>query len=617
MSLMTQLAPTVPSHDINLLIHADHWNPFGILGPHEVSVGNTKARIVRAFLPEAREAWVVDLDRGEPGVRVPMERIHPDGLFEYVFHDRSETFPYRLALEDHEGNYSEFIDAYQFGPVLTEFDLHLLSEGTHYRNFERLGAHVREHEGLRGVHFAVWAPNAMRVSVIGNFNRWDGRRHPMRACGSSGIWEIFIPDLGQGEVYKYEIKSRYQSYLVQKADPYGFAAELRPKTASIVWEVMNFPWSDDEWMRNREKTQSLHSPIAMYEVHLGSWKRKVEEGCRFLNYRELADDLVEHLKNTHFTHIELMPVSEHPFDASWGYQPVGYFAPTSRFGTPDDFAYFVDTLHKNGIGVVLDWVPAHFPRDLHGLGYFDGTHLYEHEDPRLGEHRDWGTKIFNYGRPEVRNFLFGNALFWLERYHIDGLRVDAVASMLYLDYSRNPGEWVPNMFGGNENLEAIDFLKRLNELCHREHPGVLTIAEESTSWTGVSRPTYLGGLGFSLKWNMGWMNDTLAYMSKDPVYRKYEHGIADLQHDLRLHRELPAAAVARRGGARQGRRCSTRCPATSGRSSPTSGSSTATCTATRARSSCSWATRSRSGASGSTTRASTGTCSSGATTRAS
>ncbi|MBV8676775.1 MAG: 1,4-alpha-glucan branching enzyme, partial [Planctomycetaceae bacterium] len=435
-----------------------------------------------------------------------MDRIHPDGLFECVFPDCREPFPYHLALEDYEGYSSEFVDAYQFGPVLTDFDLHLLGEGTHYRNFERLGAHIREHEGVRGVHFAVWAPNAMRVSVIGDFNRWDGRRHPMRSCGSSGIWEIFIPDLGQGEIYKFEIKSRYNSYLVQKADPYGFASELRPKTASIVWDVTNFGWNDDDWMRNRERTQDLHSPIAIYEVHLGSWKRKVEEGNRFLNYRELADDLVEYLKQTHFTHVELLPVSEHPFDASWGYQPVGYYAPTARFGTPDDFAYFVDTLHQNGFGVIIDWVPAHFPRDLHGLGYFDGTHLYEHEDPRLGEHRDWGTKIFNYGRPEVRNFLFGNALFWLERYHVDGLRVDAVASMLYLDYSRNPGDWVPNMFGGNENLEAIDFLKRLNELCHREHPGVLTVAEESTSWSGVSRPTYLGGLGFSIKWNMGWMN---------------------------------------------------------------------------------------------------------------
>jgi len=510
--------------DINLLVHADHWNPFLVLGPHELEAGGSKVRVVRAFLPEAREVWLVDLERNERGVKIPMERVHPDGFFEIILTDRSAPFAYRLAVENQEGHTWEFVDPYQFGPVLTEFDLHLLAEGTHYRNFERLGAHIRVIDGFRGVHFAVWAPNAQRVSVVGNFNHWDGRRHPMRNCGSTGIWEIFIPDLDQGEVYKFEIKSRYQSYLVQKTDPYGFAAEVRPKTASIVWDITDFVWNDSEWMANRDKTQSLQSPIAVYEVHLGSWKRKVEEGNRFLTYRELADDLVAHLAQTHFTHVELLPVSEHPFDGSWGYQPVGYFAPTSRHGTPDDFAYFVDTLHQHGYGVILDWVPAHFPRDLHGLGYFDGTHLYEHEDPRLGEHRDWGTKIFNYGRPEVRNFLFGNALFWLERYHIDGLRVDAVASMLYLDYSRKPGEWIPNVFGGNENLEAIDFLKRLNELCHQEHPGVLTIAEESTSWSGVSHPTYLGGLGFSLKWNMGWMNDTLVYMEKDPVYRKYQHG---------------------------------------------------------------------------------------------
>jgi 1,4-alpha-glucan branching enzyme len=520
----TTKAPTTSVDDVNRLIHADHWDPFGVLGQHDLPEGAPEGRVVRAFLPEARAAWVVDLSRGEPGSRVEMDRVHADGLFECAFPGRSGAFPYRLAVEDYHGHSWEFVDAYQFGPVLTDFDLHLLGEGTHYRNFERLGAHLREHEGFRGVHFAVWAPNALRVSVVGNFNHWDGRRHPMRSCGPTGIWEIFIPDLSQGEVYKFEVKSRYHSYLVQKSDPYGFAAELRPKTASIVWDVNNFAWDDDEWMADREKAQDLHSPIAVYEVHLGSWRRKVEEGNRFLTYRELADQLVEHLKETRFTHVQLLPISEHPFDGSWGYQPVGYFAPTSRFGTPDDFAYFVNTMHKNGYGVFLDWVPAHFPRDLHGLGYFDGTHLYEHEDPRLGEHRDWGTKIFNYGRAEVRNFLFGNALFWLERYHIDGLRVDAVASMLYLDYSRKPGEWIPNIFGGNENLEAIDFIKKFNELCHREHPGVLTIAEESTSFSGVSRPTYLGGLGFSLKWNMGWMNDTLVYFSKDPVYRKYSHG---------------------------------------------------------------------------------------------
>jgi 1,4-alpha-glucan branching enzyme len=525
MSTTTETAPTVRTEEIDLLIHANHWNPFAVLGMHEIErERGGRVVAVRAFMPEAREAAVIDLTAGEPGVHVAMERLHPDGLFEHVFADRTKQFPYRLFTENYEGHSWQLVDPYQFGPVLTSFDLHLLGEGKHHRNFERLGSHVKDHEGFRGVHFAVWAPNAMRVSVVGNFNHWDGRRHPMRNLGATGIWEIFLPDLTEGEVYKYEVKSRYNSYLVQKSDPYGFASELRPKTASVVWDVNKYAWGDDEWMAERGKRQALDSPMCVYEVHLGSWKRNPEEGNRFLSYRELADQLAVHLRETRFTHVELMPVSEHPFDGSWGYQPVGYFAPTARHGTPDDFAYFVDTMHRNGIGVILDWVPAHFPRDLHGLGYFDGTHLYEHADPRLGEHRDWGTKIFNYGRAEVRNFLYGNALFWLERYHVDGLRVDAVASMVYLDYSRKPGDWVPNMFGGNENLEAIDFLKKLNELCHAEHPGVLTIAEESTSFTGVSRPTYLGGLGFSIKWNMGWMNDTLRYMSKDPVHRKYEHG---------------------------------------------------------------------------------------------
>jgi 1,4-alpha-glucan branching enzyme len=525
MAVMTKRVPVTSQSDIDLIIHANHWNPFTVLGLHEVAGdgGPVKDWVIRVFLPEARAAWVVDLERGEPGELVSMERIHSDGLFQVLVKDRLEPFPYRIKIENHEGHTWDQVDPYRFGPVLTDFDLHLLGEGTHLRNYERLGAHLRLHEGFRGVHFAVWAPNAQRVSVTGNFNHWDGRRHPMRNRGATGIWELFIPDLCEGEVYKFEIKSRNHGYLVQKSDPYGFAAELRPKTASMVWDLSKFTWNDEEWMASRARRQALDGPIAVYEVHLASWKRK-GDGEGFLNYRELAHDLAEHLEHTQFTHIELLPITEHPFDGSWGYQPVGYFAPTARHGSPDDFAYFVDHLHRHGIGVLLDWVPAHFPNDLHGLGYFDGTHLYEHSDPRLGEHRDWGTKIFNYGRPEVRNFLFGNALFWLDRYHIDGLRVDAVASMLYLDYSRKPGEWVHNMFGGNENLEAIDFLKRLNEICHHAHPGILTIAEESTSWSGVSRPTYLGGLGFSLKWNMGWMNDTLRYMSKDPVYRKYEHG---------------------------------------------------------------------------------------------
>jgi len=525
MALMTRQQSTVSQADLDLITHASHWNPFTILGMHPLSNREgAKGWSIRAFLPEAKRASVVDLGRGEPGKLAPMEKLHADGFFEAAFPDRDERFPYRIKIENHEGHSWDLVDPYSFDPVLTDFDLHLLGEGTHLRNYERLGAHLRTHQGFHGVHFAVWAPNAQRVSVVGNFNHWDGRRHLMRNLGATGIWELFIPDLCEGEVYKFEIKSRHHAYTVQKSDPYGFAAEMRPKTASVVWDVKEYEWGDKDWMAERAQRQALDQPMAMYEVHLGSWKRKLEKENGFLSYRELAEQLVGHLKHTHFTHIELLPITEHPFDGSWGYQPVGYFAPTSRHGTPDDFAFFIDYLHRNGFGVILDWVPAHFPNDVHGLGYFDGTHLYEHADPRLGEHRDWGTKIFNYGRPEVRNFLFGNALFWLDRYHIDGLRVDAVASMLYLDYSREPGEWVPNMFGGNENLEAIDFLKTLNEICHREHPGILTIAEESTSWSGVSRPTYLGGLGFSLKWNMGWMNDTLRYFAKDPVFRKYEHG---------------------------------------------------------------------------------------------
>ncbi|WP_435017542.1 1,4-alpha-glucan branching protein GlgB [Tundrisphaera sp. TA3] len=516
-------SPTTPADVIDHIIHGNYWDPFSVLGQHEVQVKGKAARVIRAFLPDAAKAWVVRLDQGEPGTRVPMTRVRDEGFFEVIIPDHALRFPYRLAVENHDGHGWEFVDPYQFGPVLTDYDLHLLGEGTHYKNYEKLGAHVKHHEGIQGVHFAVWAPNALRVSVIGDFNHWDGRRHAMRAV-SGGFWEIFLPDLRPGEVYKFEIKSRHNGYLVQKADPYGFAAELRPKTASKVWDVTRFAWNDQDWMKDRAARQGLDAPVSIYECHLGSWKRKPEDGDRYLTYRELADDLVAYLRDTGFTHVELLPITEHPFDGSWGYQPIGMFAPTARHGTPDDFAYFVDTLHRHGYGVILDWVPAHFPRDLHGLGFFDGTHLYEHEDPRLGEHLDWGTKIYNYGRSEVRNYLIGNALFWLERYHLDGLRVDAVASMLYLDYSRKAGEWIPNIHGGNENLEAIGFLKRLNELCHQEHPGIITAAEESTSFPGVSRPTYLGGLGFSLKWNMGWMNDTLKYIEKDPIHRKYDHG---------------------------------------------------------------------------------------------
>lgn len=405
---------------------------------------------------------------------------------------------------------------------LSDFDLHLFMEGTHYRSWEKLGAHLSEKDGKKGVWFAVWAPNAAYVSVIGDFNQWDETANPMETRGDSGIWEGFVPDIGPGTLYKYAIHSRYNDYKTQKADPYAFSFEKRPKSASIVWEL-NYEWNDLNWMEQRGQRQHISAPISIYECHLGSWMHVPEEGNRWLTYRELAHKLTDYVKEMGFTHVELMPITEYPLDASWGYQTIGYFAPTSRFGTPQDFMYLVNTLHQNGIGVILDWVPAHFPKDGHGLSFFDGTCLYEHADPRKGEHMDWGTKIFNYGRREVANFLLSNALFWLEVYHIDGLRVDAVASMLYLDYSRQEGEWIPNEYGGRENLEAIAFLKRFNELVYAKYKDVMTIAEESTAWPMVSRPTYLGGLGFGFKWNMGWMHDMLLYMSKDPIYRKFFH----------------------------------------------------------------------------------------------
>lgn len=406
---------------------------------------------------------------------------------------------------------------------LTDFDVHLWSEGSHYRAYEKLGAHITERDGVKGTQFAVWAPNARWVSVVGDFNGWEPGKHPLHPVGSSGIWEGFVPGVGVGTLYKFAIFSRYHNYWVEKSDPYAFATELRPRTASKVWDLSGYEWGDQEWMSRRHTAHTLDAPISIYEVHLGSWRRKPEESNRWLSYREAAEQLADYCTDLGYTHVELLPINEHPFDASWGYQTVSYYAPTSRFGTPQEFMHFVDTLHRRGIGVILDWVPAHFPRDEHGLGYFDGTHLYEHADPRLGQHTDWGTFIFNYGRTEVSNFLISNALFWLDKYHIDGLRVDAVASMLYLDYSRKPDEWVPNRYGGRENLDAINFLRKLNEQVYGEYPDVMTLAEESTAWPGVSRPGYLGGLGFGYKWDMGWMHDTLDYLSHDPVHRKYHH----------------------------------------------------------------------------------------------
>ncbi len=406
-------------------------------------------------------------------------------------------------------------------PFLTDFDLYLFGEGKHLRIYEKLGAHITEVDGRRGVHFALWAPNAKEVSVIGSFNDWDPSAHRMTPPGPSGVWTLFVPGIGEGELYKYHITSRINGVVRVKSDPYAFYSEVRPKTASIVYDLDRYQWNDGQWLEARAETDPLKRPLNTYEIHLGSWKRKGDGS--FLTYRELASELIPYVRDMGYTHVELLPVTEHPLDASWGYQSTGYFAPTSRFGTPEDFMYFVDRCHQAGIGVILDWVPGHFPKDDHALRFFDGTCLYEHEDPRKGEHREWGTLVFNYGRNEVANFLVASAFFWLEKYHIDGLRVDAVASMLYLDYSRQDGEWVPNIYGGNENLEAIDFLKRFNEIVHVNFPGAITIAEESTAWPGVSRPTYLGGLGFTMKWNMGWMHDTLEYFSKDPIFRKYHH----------------------------------------------------------------------------------------------
>jgi 1,4-alpha-glucan branching enzyme len=504
---------------IELIVNAAHWDPFEVLGPHPMDHDGGLA--VRAFLPYARDVEVVPLADGDQ--RFHMRRIHPAGFFEARIPDRRASLRYRLLITDGGGQVREVFDPYSFPPLLSDFDLHLIAEGTHYKKYEKLGAHVREVAGVHGVHFAVWAPNAQRVSVVGDFNGWDGRCHPMGVRGSSGVWELFIPELQRGERYKFEVKSRFGDYLAVKADPYGFYFELRPKTAAIVFDIDSYEWHDDAWMQARPQFDWQHQPISIYEVHLGSWMHVPEEHNRWLTYRELAPRLAAYAKEIGFTHIELLPVTEHPFDASWGYQTLGYFAPTSRFGTPADFMWFVDYCHQQGIGVILDWTPAHFPRDAHGLAYFDGTPLYEYGDPRKGEHKDWGSLVFDYGRNEVRNYLLSSALFWLDKYHADGLRVDGVASMLYLDYSRQSGEWTPNIYGGRENLEAVSLLKTFNEVVHRYHPGVLTVAEESTAWPAVSRPTYAGGLGFSMKWNMGWMNDTLVYITKEPVHRRFHH----------------------------------------------------------------------------------------------
>ena len=502
------------------IINFEHYDPFTVLGYHEILVNGTKVGSISAFIPSAKSISVIET---KSGLETKMELIHPDGFFIYINTSGSEFFPYELKIIYTNENSQITRDPYSFLPVISEFDRHLFNEGSHQEVFEKLGSHIMNIEGVNGVHFAVWAPNAIAVSVIGDFNGWDSRRHQMRVLGQSGIWEIFIPGILEGDVYKFAIKTKNKEILL-KADPYSYYSELRPKTGSIVWNINKFQWNDSEWIAKRNGGHNLDKPMTIYEVHLGSWMRLPEENNRSLTYREAAVKLADYMKKMNYTHIELMPVAEHPFDGSWGYQVTGYFAPTSRYGTPEDFMYFVDHLHQNNIGVIIDWVPGHFPKDAHGLCWFDGTALYEHYDDRKGEQRDWGTKIFNFDRNEVRNFLISNALFWLNKYHIDGLRFDAVASILYLDYSRNEGEWIPNKYGGRENLEAIDFIKKLNEIVYSRVPGAMTIAEESTAFGGVSRPTYIGGLGFGFKWNMGWMHDTLVYFSKDPVFRKYHQG---------------------------------------------------------------------------------------------
>jgi 1,4-alpha-glucan branching enzyme len=514
---------------LETLLRARNSDPFAILGPHPLETAEGRRWAVRFFQPRAVEAHLIVNTASTESAPEPiaMQKLRPEGFFETPLAGTSLLAPapssYRIRFRTEYGEVSESHDTYAFPFLLTEFDLYLMGEGRHYDAYQKLGAHVVTVDGISGVHFAVWAPSARRVSVVGDINRWDGRVHPMRYRGSSGIWELFVPEIGEGTIYKFEIVGPQDTVLPLKADPFAFASELRPRTGSVVARLDRHEWKDIEWMARRGEKNWLESPISIYEVHLGSWRRVPDDHNRWLSYRELAHQLVPYVKRLGYTHIELLPIMEHPYDGSWGYQTLGYFAATSRFGWSTDFMELVDRCHEAGIGVILDWTPAHFPRDAHGLAQFDGTHLYEHADPRQGSHPDWGTLVYNYGRNEVQNYLISNALFWLDKYHIDGLRVDAVASMLYLDYSRKADEWIPNRYGGRENLEAIDFFKRLNEVAHLRFPGVLTIAEESTAWPSVSRPTYLGGLGFSLKWNMGWMNDTLHYFAKNPVYRRYEH----------------------------------------------------------------------------------------------
>ncbi len=502
---------------MKLILRGDYGDPFAVLGMHALKSGGL---VVRTFFPEATAIQVIDRKSGKKVA--DLEQLHEDGFFAGGLGRRKKRFPYKLKITLAEETLV-MEDPYRFYTILENRDTQRLIGGTHWRSYDKLGAHFSKMEGVIGVVFAVWAPNAGRVSVVGDFNNWDGRRHVMRFRHNCGVWEMFIPGLQEGDAYMFEVKDKLGNLLPLKSDPYAFKSDSPPQTASRICRLDTFKWADKTWMKQRRARNATDAPISIYEVHPGSWQRVPEEGNRYLTWSEMADKLIPYVCDMGFTHIQLTPIMEYPYDPSWGYQPVGLFAATSRFGEPEDFKTFVEKCHKHKIGVFLDWVSAHFPKDDHGLGRFDGSPLYEHVDPRLGEHPDWGTYIYNYARYEVSNFLVSSALFWLDLYHIDGLRADAVASMLYLDYSRGEGEWAPNAQGGNTNLDAINFLRQMNELAMGDYPGAVTIAEESTSWPGVSKPTAKGGLGFGYKWNMGWMHDTLEYMKQDPIYRKHHH----------------------------------------------------------------------------------------------
>jgi len=529
--------------ELRSLVELKHSSPHTLLGMHPL--GDGSGLVVRALLADAAKVEIQPThEKDKP--KIELARIPKTDVFEGVTKSANKVYAYDLVITNHQGQTRRTRDAFSFLPTLGESDLFLFGKGDERKIFEKLGAQLRSIDGVHGTSFAVWAPNAQRVSVVGDFNNWDGRFHPMRLLGASGVWEIFIPGVGKGAHYKFEIRDAHGNIKLN-TDPFGFFFEVAPKQAAIVWDTKTFKWNDGTWLKQRREHDALRSPMSVYEVHVGSWQKKT--ATESWSYRELAKPLVEYIKRLGFTHVEFLPVAEHAYYPSWGYQVTGFYAPTSRFGTPDDFQFLVNALHEAGVGVIVDWVPAHFPRDEWALAKFDGTALFEHEDPRKGAHQDWGTLIFNFGRNEVSNFLVANALFWCERFHIDGLRVDAVASMLYLDYSRKEGEWIPNQFGGRENLEAIEFLKKFNHITHTEFPGVLTIAEESTAWPLVTRPPYLGGLGFSFKWNMGWMHDTLGYFKHEPVHRKYhqndltfamlyhfnENFILPLSHDEVVH----------------------------------------------------------------------------------